>query len=362
MSCPIRILHVLNGLGTGGAEAIVMNWYRHINRTKVQFDFLVRSKDNVYADEIADYGGRVFVMPSYPVHYFSNRRETTRFFKEHASDYVGIHVHGNALLYVNVFNIARKYGIDLRIYHSHSVATNVKYFPFHVLNRCRIKRLATDYFACSNAAGEWAFKNMPYTVIKNGIISENFKYSENVRNSVRDLLGISDKTVYGHVGRFVPVKNHGFLLDVFQKIIQKDDNSVLLLLGEGELFDSIKKIVNEKGISDKVFFLGRRQNLSDYMNAMDVFLLPSFHEGLPIVAVEAQAAGLPTVLSDSITREVSLTDLVQFLPITDSSVWADQVLRIKNMPRKNTQKEIIMTGYDISNSVQFLENFYCSRF
>jgi glycosyltransferase involved in cell wall biosynthesis len=361
MSDPIRILHVLNGLGTGGAEAIVMNWYRHIDRDKVQFDFLIRSNVNIFADEIEKLGGRVYIMPPYPSCYFANKRETTRFFKEHANDYAGIHVHGNALLYVNVFNIAKKYGINMRIFHSHSIQTNFKYLPIHIYNRCRINNLATDFFACSQAAGEWAFKSRPYIVINNGIETDRFVYNEADRIRTRESLGIIDEKVYGHVGRFVPVKNHNFLLEVFEKILRRDDNSLLLLVGEGELLDNVKQLAKEKGISKRIIFTGRRRDIPALMNAMDVFVLPSHYEGLGIVAVEAQASGLPVLLSDNITKDVKMTSCVDFLPLTDSEVWAERCIDLSNISRTNTQEAIINSGYDISSSTKILEEYYCSH-
>lgn len=361
MNDPIRILHVLNGLGSGGTEAIIMNWYRRIDRSKVQFDFLVRSKDNMYADEIAEYGGRVFVMPPYPHKYLKNKKETTLFFKEHGKEFLGIHVHGNALLYVNIFKIAKKNGIDFRIYHSHNTSTKIMYRPWHIFNRFRIKKLATEYFACSTLAGKWAFNFSQFTVVKNGIDTNRFSYNEAVRKNIRSRLKITNQTVYGNVGRFVPVKNHIFLLETFEKILEKDSNSFLMLIGDGDLDESIKSIAKEKGIFDKIFFLGRQNNIYDFMNAMDVFLLPSLHEGLPIVAIEAQASGLPCLLSNRISCETKITDNVQFLSISDSGLWADSAIKSSHIFRKNVQSEIKQSGYDIFDSAKFIEQCYLSH-
>lgn len=361
MSDPIRILHVLDGLGSGGAEAIVMNWYRNIDREKVQFDFLVRSSYNIYSNEISEMGGRVFVTPSYPRHYFSNKRATSRFLKEHAKDYAGIHVHGNALLYVNVFKIAKKNDIKFRIFHSHSTSTNFKYRWLHIFNRFRIKKMATDLFACSHAAGEWAFNSKDCVLIKNGIETTRFVYNEAKREATRKKLGISDNIVYGHVGRFVPVKNHNFLIDVFEKISQKEEKARLLLVGEGSLCESIKKKALEKGLSEKIIFAGRQDDVPSYMNAMDVFMLPSYYEGLGIVAIEAQSCGLPCLLSDTITREVKVTDLVDFLPLSDMDCWVAKCIEAKNVKRRNMQQEMKLSGYDVESSVRFLEEYYCSN-
>ena len=356
----IRILHVLNGLGSGGAETVIMNWYRHINREKVQFDFLIRSTTNLYADEISALGGRVFIMPPYPSHYLSNKKETECFFKEHAGEYLGIHVHGNALLYTNVFSIAQKNGIKHRVFHSHSISTDQKYVTLHAINRLRIHKMATDYFACSVEAGKWAFASQPFIVVKNGIAVRKYVYNEAVRNSVRNTLGITDETVYGHVGRFVDVKNHTFLLGVFKEIVNKCEKSMLLLLGDGELFDSVQKEASKLGIKEKVRFLGRKDNIGEYMNAMDVFLFPSLYEGLGIVAVEAQAAGLPVIISDTITREVALTDRVKYLPLSSYDEWVENAIEMSRWPRDNTQEAIKKAGYDIDSSARYLEDYYCS--
>lgn len=362
MSEPIRILHVLNGLGTGGAEAIIMNWYRNIDRTKVQFDFLIRSDVNMFEEEIKELGGRVYITPGYPRHYIANKRATKHFFDEHASEYAGIHVHGNALLYVNIFDIAKKHGIDLRIFHSHSTSTSLKYRWLHILNRYRIKRLATDFLACSDAAGKWAFADNQYILVKNGVNTEQLSYNASVREEVRNSLQLpNDAVVYGHVGRFVPVKNHMFLIEVFEKIVATNDKARLLLIGEGPLFDDVKRVAKEKNIYEKIIFAGRQKNIPAFMNAMDIFLLPSLFEGLVIVAIEAQASGLPCILSGAVTKEVKLTDLVDFLPLTDIDAWVKRSTELNGMERKNTQAEIAKAGYDIKHSTKILEEYYCSR-
>ena len=216
---PIRVLHVITGLGSGGAESMLMNWYRNIDRDVVQFDFLLRSQENIYADEIEKLGGRVFYTAEFPKKYFENKKQTKKFFKEHATEYSAIHVHCNALLYVNVFSIAKKHGIKNRIIHSHSTKTKNKLFEIiHKINKKKIHKLANGFFACSKEAGEWAFnKKISYEIIYNGIDIHRFKYSNEFREEIRKELAIEDKFVIGHVGRFLDVKNHAFLLEVFKK-------------------------------------------------------------------------------------------------------------------------------------------------
>jgi len=211
---PIRILHVITGMGSGGAEMMIMNWYRNIDRSKVQFDFLLRSPENIYAEEIESMGGRVYYTSTYPRHYFRNKRETKRFFKEHASEYAAIHVHCNALLYVNVFGIAKKYGIKTRIIHSHNTQARNRVFGLvHKLNKRRVQRMATHLFACSGEAGEWAFSpNGRYRVITNGIDTQKYGFNPVAREDIREELGIQDKFVIGHVARFLPLREYTSML------------------------------------------------------------------------------------------------------------------------------------------------------
>ena len=223
----IRVLHVIAGMGSGGAETMLMNWYRNINRDVVQFDFLLRSAENIYADEISKLGGKVYYTAEYPRKYLKNKKETVQFFKQHASEYAAIHVHCNALLYVNVFNIAKKYGIKTRIVHSHSTKTKNKLFELiHKINRKTIQKKATAFFACSHEAGVWAFDKIRYQLIKNGIDARRFMYDSNSRACMRRELGVEGKFVVGHVGRFLEVKNHLFLLDVFEKVSKKQKNAM----------------------------------------------------------------------------------------------------------------------------------------
>lgn len=356
---PIRILHVLNGLYNGGTESVIMNWYRNIDTSKVQFDFLIRTNCNVFADEIEKLGGRVFITPEYPKHYFKNKKETKKFFEEHMGEYAAIHVHGNSLLYVNVFNIAKKCGISNRIYHSHSISTgNFVYRWLHKLNRLRIKKLATHYLACSEIAGRWGFGKVPFTVINNGVALSKFKFDKAKRQQVRESLGLEDSFVCGHVGRFVPVKNHTFLIDVFKNLLQKKADAKLLLIGNGDLKDEIKDRVNKMGLEDKILFLDGTNGIGALMQAMDVFLLPSKFEGLGIVAVEAQASGLKVFVSDAVPKEVGLTENIRFLPIDDESIWVDEILDAHNHERKDESDSIVRSGYEIKEIAKTIENLY----
>ena len=359
----IKILHVIAGMGSGGAEAMIMNWYRNIDRASVQFDFLLRSTENMYIDEIEKLGGKVYYTAEYPRHYFKNKKETIRFFKQHASEYAAIHVHCNALLYVNIFNIAKKYGIKTNIIHSHSIKTKNRVFEIiHKLNKKRMHKMANVFYACSQEAGQWAFhKGIEYQIIKNGINVERFKYNAEAREKLRAELGIEGKCVLGHVGRFLDVKNHMFLLDVFEKIRKKRNDARLILVGTGPLEEKIKEETERRGLVEQVRFLGVRKDVENIYSAIDIFALPSKYEGLGIVLIEAQASGLPCVASDCIPKECKILDSLQFLPITDSEAWSNYILKIV-VPDNRLKycDDVVNAGFDVKESVKKIQDFYCT--
>ena len=357
----VRVLHVITGMGSGGAEALIMNWYRNIDRTKVQFDFLLRSDDNMYSEEINKMGGKVYVMPSYPRHYIKNYCDTKEFLQKNS--YKIIHVHGNALIYTNILPMAKKLGIPCRIMHSHNTDTQKKmYRPVHYLKRINIMKYITDAFACSDTAGRWMFKNHDFTVLKNGIEIDKFIYDPELRSRKRKELRLEDKFVFGHVGKFLPSKKHHFLINVFEKVVKQKPECVLLSIGEGPLQEEIEKIASEKGIADKIRFLGVRRDVNELMQAMDLFLFPSLFEGLGIVLIEAQASGLHTLVSSQVVRECKITDLVRFLPLEESQ-WINAIMNYMDSPEREQYRtnEIIEAGYDMKQVVKSLERFYLEK-
>lgn len=357
----VRVLHVITGMGSGGAEALIMNWYRNIDRTKVQFDFLLRSDDNMYSEEINKMGGKVYVMPSYPRHYIKNYRDTKEFLKKNR--YKIIHVHGNALIYTNILPMAKKLGIPCRIMHSHNTDTQKKmYRPVHYLKRINITKYITDALACSDEAGKWMFKNHDFTVLKNGIEINKFIYDSELRSKKRKELGIEDKFVFGHVGKFLPSKNHYFLINVFEKVVKQSPECVLLSIGEGPLQEEIERMALDKGIADKIRFLGVRRDVNELMQAMDLFLFPSLFEGLGIVLIEAQTSGLHTLVSSQVVRECKITDLVRFLPLEEPQ-WINAIMNYMDSPEREQYRtnEIIEAGYDMKQVVKSLERFYLEK-
>lgn len=355
---PIRILHVITGLGSGGAESLIMNWYRNIDRNLIQFDFLLRSEENIYSEEIKNLGGRVFYTPEYPKHYFKNKKETNMFFKEHIGEFKAIHVHGNALLYVNVFKIAKKYGIEKRIFHCHSTHSKKKLFEvLHAINKKRIKNLATDYFACSDEAGKFAFNDLDYKIIKNGINLKKFDYNPVVRSKLRQELKLDEKFVIGHVGRFLEAKNHEFIVDIFENVSKKMKNATLVLIGSGPLEEKIKNLLTQKKLHNYMF-LGERKDIESFYQIMDVFVFPSKYEGFGIATIEAQASGLYCLISNTIPNDVIATNHAISLPIDSASAWSNTILNINSTIRTSLIDDLKANGFDITDCISNLQDYY----
>lgn len=330
---PIRVAQVVGKMLGGGVEAVVMNYYRHIDRSKVQFDFLVDSDSTlVPREEIESLGGRVFEIPPYQ-HVIEYQRELQRLFKEEGWRIV--HSHINAL---SVFPLraAKKAGVPVRIAHSHSTSGKGEHAKnvLKTVLKTQANCYPTHRFACSKFAGEWLFgKGADFEVVYNAIDLDRFRFNEEARAQARADLGlVGDQFAIGHVGRFTAQKNHAFLIDVFTEVAKRRDDAVLLLVGSGEAGASVKALVDERGLSNRVKFLGQRSDANRLYQAFDAFVLPSLYEGLCLVGVEAQVSGLPCLLSDAITREVDVTGGCKFLPINSSAVWADEINSLSPKP------------------------------
>lgn len=323
---PIRVAQIVGKMNGGGVEAVVMNYYRHIDRGKVQFDFLVDSDSTlVPRDEIESLGGRVFEIPPYQ-HVAEYQRELQRLFKQEGWKIV--HSHINALSVLPLF-AAKKAGVPVRIAHSHSTSGKGEYAKnaLKAVLKTQSNRYPTHRFACSGYAGEWLFgKGAEFEVMYNAIDLDRFRFNAEARAQARaDLCLVGNQFAIGHVGRFTAQKNHAFLIDVFSQVAKRRDDAVLLLVGTGEAGASVKALVDERGLTDRVKLLGQRSDVNRLYQAFDAFALPSLYEGLCLVGVEAQVSGLPCLLSDVITREVDVTGECKFLPIDNSAVWANEI-------------------------------------
>ena len=361
---PIRVLQVVTQMTRGGLETMLMNYYRHIDRSKVQFDFLEhRNYMADYDAEILELGGVIHRLPRLNPLSPSYLRALDRFFAEH-SEYRIVHSHLDCMAGIPL-KYAKKHGVPTRIAHAHNSNQdrNFKY-PMKLFYKQAIPRYATDLFACGQEAGQWMFGGKSFTVLNNAIDAEKYIYNASIRAEVRQELGIGIKTlVVGHVGRLSPQKNHTFLIETFHALLQEHADSKLVLVGRGNLEEAIRQQCENLGIADHVIFTGVRNDVNRLLQAMDVFVLPSLYEGLSVVAVEAQAAGLPCIFSDSIPKECEKTSgLVRFFPLEDGAErWAQEILNLGTTSRLDKSSEIRQNGFDICENAGWLQDFYLSR-
>ena len=363
---PVRVLQVLGGTSLGGAESRVMDSYRHLDRSRIQFDFCVHSQEEGFFDkEIESLGGHIYRVPRFQVvNWLAYRKAWKDFFREHPG-YVAVHGHmtSTASIYLP---IAKAAGVPLTIAHARSAGVDpgLKGAMTRFLRR-NLGKKADVCLTCSRLAGEAVFgKKMVeagrVTTVPNAIDAREFAFSEKKRKQKRTELGIGGQEfVIGHVGRFGHMKNHAFLLDVFAEICRKVPDSRLLLVGEGGLMDSVREKAASLGLSDRVIFTGNQAQVADFYMAMDFFVFPSIFEGLPGSVIEAQAAGLRCLVSDSVTDEVLITPLAQARSLSDkASVWAQNVLERRSYEREQMEQAIKEAGFDVSDQVKFLEKLY----
>lgn len=359
----IRILHVVTYMGRGGLETMLMNYYRHIDRSKVQFDFLVhRAFRADYDDEIESLGGRIFRLPRLVPWSRRYLKELEQFFRNHP-EYKVIHVHQDCLSSV-ILKAAKKCGVPVRIAHSHNSNQdkNLKYL-IKLVYKKQIPSYATHLFSCGKDAGDWMFGGAPYQMMNNAIDTQQYRFDADLRLRIRKDLAIDAETfVVGHVGRFHPQKNHKFLIDIFSKVKALHDNAVLLLVGDGDLRTDVEKQIMVLGISDSVIFAGVRSDVPALMQAMDCFVFPSLYEGLSIATIEAQTSGLPCIFSDGVPTECVKTDFVKRLPLlAGATVWAEEILKTRFVSRQDTSGQIIKAGYDINTNAAWLQGFYLEQ-
>lgn len=360
---PIRVLQVVTHMERGGLESTLMNYYRHIDRERVQFDFLVHRQERAaFDDEIESLGGKLYRLPRLVPWSEGYLAALNHFFDEHP-EYKIVHVHQDCLSSV-ILRAAAQHNIPVRIAHSHSANQdkNLKY-PIKLWYKRSIPKYTTNLFACGKDAGDWMFGGAPYQIINNAIDATAYSFNPKKRIEMRHQLGLADKLIIGHVGRFNPQKNHPFLLDIFAALLRKEPNAVLLLVGGGENMLKIQAKAHALGIAEHVRFLGVRSDVADLMQAMDVFVFPLLYEGLGIVLIEAQAAGLPCVVSDTIPREAYLTDLVTAEKLSSSvEAWAEKILAKRAIPRTDRRAEIAAYGFDITTEAVKLQEFYINAY
>ena len=355
-----RVLQVVTHMERGGLESMLMNYYRHVDRKKIQFDFLVHRKERAaFDDEIESLGGKIYRLQRLLPWSKSYLVALNAFFDEHP-EYKIIHVHQDCLSSV-ILKAANQHGVPVRIAHSHSANQdkNLKY-PIKLWFKRTIPKYATHLFSCGKDAGDWMFGGAPYQIINNAIDAAAYAYDPEKRAEMRRQLGLTDELVVGHVGRFNQPKNHPFLLEIFTALLKKEANAVLLLVGGGEDMPKMQAKAQTLGIAERVRFLGVRSDVAELMQAMDIFVFPSLYEGLPVTMVEAQASGLPCIISDKVPPECILTDgLVDIMPLSeDPEAWAEKILKKRSILRTDHQNEITAHGFDITTEAAKLQKFY----
>lgn len=380
----VRVLHVLGNTNLGGAESRIMDLYRHTDRNRVQFDFLVHSgEEGFYEKEIRELGGRIFRVPRFRIYnYFSYRKALKEFFQEHHEfALVQGHMTSTAAIYLP---IAKKAGVKKTAAHARSAGVDkgLKGTMTRFLRR-NLADKADYLFTCSELAGisvygEKAVQEGKTIFIPNAIDCAGFTFDPEKRKKMREELGLADAFIIGHVGRFHYAKNHEYLIRVFAKLCQMgiracgstaengaDQNYHLILLGEGPLMEDTRKLAEELGVADRVHFLGNHKNIADYYQAMDYFVYPSRYEGMPGTIVEAQASGLPCLMSDTICREVIATELVETMSIEkEPKVWAEGLQRridalvSKQENRKKYAAKMAAAGFDVQAQAERMMRFY----
>ena len=365
---PIRVLHVIGAMDLGGAEAMIMELYRKIDRERIQFDFLVQTpKKCAYDNEIESMGGRIFHIKRFKgynsVFFY---KECSSFFRDHPEiKIVHGHIGSSAALYL----LAAKKEGKRTIAHSHS-AVGIRNFHdfFYKIFSFPTRYISEYLFGCSTEAGIARFGRKSVTQdnyynFHNAINAEEYYFDPQIRFDIRQELGFSNEDlIIGTVGKMTQAKNPDFIIDIFEEVSKKDGKCIWV--GNGELFNYCRNIVKEKQLEDSVLLTGRRDDIHRVLQAFDGFILPSLWEGLPVVAVEAQAAGLPCLISDVVSHETSISDLVKWESLkTNATKWAEEIIRLAkiNIPKRESPiNSIRENGYDIEYTAKWLADFYCN--
>lgn len=354
----------------GGVESFIMNYYRKFTLRELQFDFLCNSNNKIaYEDEITNTGSKIFhITPRSrnPIKYY---REVKRFFKKNASNYSAIWVNINSLANIDYLKLAKKYGIPVRIVHSHSsqnMDTKLREW-LHIINKKKIEQFATDFWACSNEAASWFYDSPTLKkskIIPNAIDIEKSLLSDSARRRIREQYQLQDNFVIGNVGRLHFQKNQEFIIKVFADFLKIYPQSKLVLIGQGEDEDKLKLLAKELAVDKEVLFVGVQPNVSDWLSAFDLFLFPSLFEGLGIAALEAQANGLPVIISKGrVPKDVKINDNVYFYSLSKSTEeWAkflnDTRLNSYRESKDNILRNFQKFGYDINEASKNLEKYF----
>lgn len=354
----IKILYILGAFGSGGVESVVSNIHKNIDHSKFKIDFVLFNElDHSRKEALEQYNSKIYFIERSRKGIVKFIFETYKILRKGQYDVVHTHINESGLFSVIAGKLA---GTSVRIIHSHntSFGNNEKFVPFF---RLPFRLFSTQLVACSKAAGTALFgEKANFTIIKNAIDVEKYIYSPENRRHIRQHLELEGKFVIGHIGRLSYQKNHSFILEIYKKIVSVQKDTVLLIIGDGELENDIKNKVNQLGLENSVKFLGARDDVDKILQAIDVFLFPSHYEGLGISLIEAQSAGLRCIASDVITSEVKITNLVEFVSLNESAeYWAEKVLQYSNgYERENMFNDIQNANYDIKSATKKLMKMY----
>ena len=364
----IRVLHVVGKMHRGGIESLIMGIYKNIDRTKIQFDFLCVEKGD-FDDEITNMGGKIYYITPRSKSIKTNYNEIYNICKNDKEIKI-IHNHLSSLSYLEPIRAAKNAGIKVRVLHSHN--NNMDYSFLRKLlikfNKIRMKKLCTDYFACSNEAGIWMFGDTIWKekgiLIKNGINSEKFLFNEYYRKKYREELKLNNKFVVGFIGRFESQKNPLFLIDIFSQIKKMKNNAVLLFIGEGHLHGEMDKRLDAYNLLENTYYTGVINNVNELINVIDVLVQPSLFEGLGINFIEAQTNSLKCFGSDNVPDDAKISDYFERISLDMSArEWAQIILdRSNNYKRSlNMKEQIYHEEYDIKLTAKKLEKIYLKR-
>ncbi len=361
-----RVLHVVNSMGVGGIETFLMNVYRSINKDEFQFDFLLHKKTNsYYEDEIKALGGGLYYLPSRRDGLIKSKSALDAFFDAHREYHI-VHDHVSSLSDIDALIYARKYEIEGRIIHAHSTAApgNKIHKFLHRINQSKVKSVANYYFSCSDAATEWLYSGTgikdKVSFIPNGVDCQAFCFDNYIRKDYREKLNINNKKTIIHIGRMSSEKNQLFLIDAFKIYHDKNNNSKLLLVGDGIMRNEIKDKIHKLNLDEDVELLGVRKDVSALLMAADLFVLPSVFEGFPVSIVEAQATGIPCLYSKNVTSTAKVLQNVHQLEIDKGpKIWADKFeVMLEEGRQEDANQKISASAFNIENVSDNLSAFY----
>ena len=362
----VRVLHSVSNMDRAGIETMLMNYYRHIDRNKVQFNFLCnKKKPGAYDEEVKSLGGRIFHTPGLNPAKLPQYMKYMRNLLKNHPEYTIVEAH-NGAFGVYALHGAKISGVPVRIYHAHGASITKDWkMPLKLICKKFLPSNMTHHYTCGIEAarcyfGDKVVEEGDYELIPNAIEVSRFVFNPEIRDRMRKEYGLEGKHVLGHVGRFMTQKNHTFLLDIFAEVAKIDDLAVLVCLGDGELMPSIKEKAKTLGIEDKILFVGNVGNANEWYQAFDAFILPSIWEGLPVVGVEAQAADLPCIFSDGVTKEIGLSDKAVFVSLNDAKErWVVAIETAFSQEVREDKSQLIRdNNYDIEYEAIKLQDRY----